>query len=487
MKRPTAETAPGRFITPGLIFIATVVALVSSLGAPLIPTIAHVDDVSVSTAQWSLTVTMLVGAVATPVLGRLADGPRRRAVLLVALAIVCFGCVLAALPLGFACLVAGRALQGCGVGLGALAIGVARDALSGEHAKRTMAGLAITTVAGVGLGYPVTGLLADHWGVHGAFWAGALFSAIALGVTFVVVRDNPERVQPPVDVRGAVILAGMLVAVLLAVSRGERWGWGSARTLGCLAVAAVLAAAWTRLELRRDHPLVELRLLGNHAVLAAHVTSLIAGCGMYLLLSLITRFVQTPSAAGYGFGASIVVSGLILVPFSATSVLANRVLRLLSRRVGAAQVMPIGALVYVGALLFLASSRTQLWEMFAVMGIAGLGAGCTFAAMPALIVSAVPPDETASSMALNQVLRVIGFAVGSALSATVLDAYTPLGADLPRGTGYTTGALIAAGIWLAAAVICLALGRSGARRAAEKPVGNSAEAELLAEAGAEWG
>jgi predicted MFS family arabinose efflux permease len=486
---PVAEASPNRWLAPGLIFVATVVALVSSLGAPLIPTIAAVDGVAISTAQWSLTVTMLVGAVATPMLGRLADGPRRRAVLLAALAVVCLGCVLAALPAGFGWLLAGRALQGCGVGLGALAMGVARDALRGEHARKTLAGLAITTVAGVGLGYPVTGLLADHFGVHAAFWAGAGFSAAAWVVTFAVVRDNPARPRSPVDITGAVILAGALVALLLAVSRGERWGWTSGPTAGCLIATVVLAVIWRRLELRRRFPLVDLRLLANHGVLAAHVTSLIAGGGMYLLLSLITRFVQTPSAEGYGFGASVVLSGLILVPFSISSVVANRVLRLLPRRIDSPTVMALGALVFVGALILLATSRTRLWEMFAVMAVAGLGAGCTFAAMPSMIVAAVPPEETASSMALNQVLRTIGFAIGSALSATVLDSYTPRRAELPRAAGYTTGALVGAGIWLVGAVICLLLGRSAARRAAAGAAPNpgsladAADAELLAEAG----
>jgi predicted MFS family arabinose efflux permease len=479
------EASREGWLAPCLIFIATVVALVSSLGAPLIPTIAAVDSVEISTAQWSLTVTVLVGAVATPMLGRLADGPRRRVVLLGALAVVCVGCVLAALPAGFGWLLAGRAMQGCGVGLGALAMGVARDALGGERARKTMAALAITTVAGVGLGYPVTGLLADQWGVHAAFWAGAGFSAAAWVVAFVSVRDNPDRPRSPVDVTGAMVLAGALVALLLAVSRGERWGWGSSETVGCLVAGGVLAAVWTRYEMRRRYPLVDLRLLSNHGVLAAHVTSLIAGGGMYLLLSLITRFVQTPSSEGYGFGASVVLSGLILVPFSISSVLANRLLRLLAVRIDTALIMPFGACVFVGALILLATSHTQLWEMFAVMAVAGLGAGCTFAAMPAMIVSAVPPDETASSMALNQVLRAIGFAVGSALSATVLDAFTRRGAELPRVAGYTTGALIGAGIWLVGALICLALGRKGTHPAGAAASGSgslpeAADAELLA-------
>src|SRR5690242_3833703 len=77
-----------RALVPVLVFLGTVVAVISSLGAPMVPTIAAVDHVSLADAQWSLTVTMLVGAVATPVMGRLGDGPHRRTVMLAAAATV---------------------------------------------------------------------------------------------------------------------------------------------------------------------------------------------------------------------------------------------------------------------------------------------------------------------------------------------------------------------------------------------------------------
>lgn len=65
---------PHRVLVPVLVCLGMVVAVVSSLGAPLIPTIAAVDRVSLADAQWSLTVTLLVGAIATPTMGRLGDG-----------------------------------------------------------------------------------------------------------------------------------------------------------------------------------------------------------------------------------------------------------------------------------------------------------------------------------------------------------------------------------------------------------------------------
>src|ERR1700760_1121622 len=111
MRRPLSGP-PGPAFVPALVFINLVGALISSLGAPLIPEIASNTHVSLSTAQWSLTVTVLVSVIATPVMGRLSDGRRRRTVLLTALTVVAAGGVVAALAPDFPVLLAGRGMQG---------------------------------------------------------------------------------------------------------------------------------------------------------------------------------------------------------------------------------------------------------------------------------------------------------------------------------------------------------------------------------------
>lgn len=447
----------GRALVPVLVFLGMVVAVVSSLGAPLVPTIAATDGVSLASAQWSLTIAFLVGAVATPVMGRLADGPWRRPVVLGALTVVVLGSVLAALPLGFPALLAGRAMQGAGTGLTSLAIAVARDHVSGERGRSAVAILSVTAVAGVGLGYPITGVIAEHLGLHAAFWFGAAVSALALALAAAVLPSSRDRTAPPLDVGGAVLLGGALGGLLLALSEAESWGWTSPLLLAVSGASLLLLAAWVAQELHTAHPLVDLQLLRNRSVLAADVTGLCAGVGMYLLLSLVTRFVQTPTSAGYGFGSSIVVSGLVLLPFSVGSVAASRVAPVLARRTSPDLVLPVGSLVFLAAMLSFALARSSLWMVFVTMGVAGLGVGCTFAAMPGLIVRAVPPAETGSATSVNQVLRTVGYAAGSALSATVLEAHTAAGQRLPAGSGYGTAAAIGCGVWMLTAVLSFVL------------------------------
>ncbi|MFF3879020.1 MFS transporter [Streptomyces sp. NPDC001978] len=461
-----------RALVPVLVYLIAVMAVISSLGSPLIPTIAAADHVPLSEAQWSVTITLLVGAVATPTMGRLGDGPLRRQLILLALSIVLVGSVLAALPFGFGPLVTGRALQGVGLGLSPLSIATARDSLPAERSRSTIALLSITTVAGVGLGYPLTGLITEGFGYHASFWFGALFSGAALVSAVFVVPRTRHLASRPFDVLGAVLFGAVLAGLLLVLSEGESWGWTSPALLSLLVASLVCLAVWTVYELRIDQPLVDLRKLRNCVVLTADAIGLVAGIGMYLLLSLVTRLAQAPTGAGHGFGVSVVVTGLILLPFSAGSLLASRVIPLAADRLSWRMTLPLSCGVILGSMLLFALSRSGLWELFLVMAVAGLGVGCVFALVPGLIVNSVAARDVGSAMGFNQVLRYVGFSTGSALSATVLESHTMAGQVLPDPSGYGAAAMLGCVICAIAAVVAVVL---PGRRRSEPGVPATAE------------
>ena len=462
-------------LVPVLIYLAMVVAVISSLGAPLVPAIAAANDVSVADAQWSLTITLLVGAVATPVIGRLGDGRHRRTVVLVVLGVVLAGSVLAALPLGLGWLIAGRALQGLGLGLTPLAIATARTALSGERSRSTVAALSVTVAAGVGLGYPLTGAIAEFGGVHAAFWFGAAASAVALAAAAVVYPPSPEVAPRRLDVLGALLLGTGLATALLALAEAESWGWTSPAVLGLTAVAVVALASWAVWQLRAETPLVDLRLARGRDAATAHCAALLVGLANYLLLSAVPRLAQEPVSAG-GFGTSIVVAGLILLPFSLASFSASRLAGRLDRSHGPRVVLPVGAVVLAAGQLLFALLREDLWQLFLAMAVVGLGVGTMFAALPGLIVGAVPKHETGSAMSLNQVMRYVGFSLGSALSATVLEAATPAGAAFPGSGGYTTTAWAGVATCVVVALLTGLLPTRGPRRAGPPREATAAEA-----------
>ncbi|NKS65626.1 hypothetical protein GS461_03830 [Rhodococcus hoagii] len=88
----------------------------------------------------------------------------------------------------------------------------------------------------------------------------------------------------------------------------------------------MLFVGWVVLEARTENPLVDVRALRHPAVASANLAMFAGGIAMYLLLSLVTRYVQTPAATGYGFGLSTFQAGLVLVPFSLFGFVAGRLI-----------------------------------------------------------------------------------------------------------------------------------------------------------------
>ena len=484
---PPAPSAPApaeppathsRALQPTLVLVALVVAVLSSLGAPLIPMIAAASHVSLSTADWLLTITLLTGALATPVMGKLSDGPHQKRVVTISLGVVLTGSVLAALTSSFGVLVAARALQGLGLGVLPVTMAIARRYLPPAVAARAIALLSVTAAVGVGLGYPVTGLLADAADYHAAFWAGAVVVGVAFLASLIVLPGRSDAPSRPFDVTGAVLLSVAVSLLIIVLSEASDWGWGSFPVVGLFVLTGALAAAWARYELRAAHPIVELRQAANRLVLTADLAGFLMSAAMYLFLPIIVEFIQVPATEGYGFGVSVVVAGCSLIPLSVGTLAASRLAPAVERRIGRRPIIPFGALLFAVSMVFFALEHQHLWEAFVATAISGIGCGFTFAAMPGYIVRAVAARETGSAMGFYQILRSIGLAVGSAVSAVVLAAYTHGSSLLPAVGGFRTTLLLGAALCLVTAVLSWVLpGRDRPARVPAEVMAESSEVE----------
>ncbi|MEU5078989.1 MULTISPECIES: MFS transporter [Streptomyces] len=453
-----------RPLVPALMFIALVVAAVGSLGTPLITSVATSFHVSLGSAQWTLTVALLSGAVATPVLGRLGAGPHRRAAILATLVVVVAGSALTVLPLPFAWLLAGRAAQGVGLGLTALMMGVARDHLPEERGAAVIALLSVVSVIGAGVGYPLAALLAEFGGVRAAYGLGLAVTAAALLTAWRSVPEAPEGRSAHVDVAGAVVLAAALLLVLLLAGERSLWIRHFAVAAGLAVVAVVLLCVWTVIELRGKTPLVGVRAVRHPAVAGANLAMFVGGIGMYLLLTLITRYAQTPHGAGYGFGLTTFVAGLVLVPFSVLGFVAGKLTPRLRTRIPGPLLLAGSAVVVGGGFALFAAARSDLAELFTAMGVLGFGVGGFSAAMPGVILAVTPRSETSSAMSFNYVVRSVGYSLGSAIGGLILAAGTGPGRLFPDDSAYTTAALAGIGAMAITTLTSLVLAR---RRSSE--------------------
>jgi predicted MFS family arabinose efflux permease len=315
----------------------------------------------------------------------------------------------------------------------------------------------VTTAIGVGLGYPVTGLIAQILDWRASYWFGAVSVTAALVLAAVVLPPRSAAPSRRFDVVGAGLLSLVVIGISLVLSEAGGWGWTSPRSLGVVIAAVVLLAVWIPFELRYAEPLVDLRQVRNRSVLTADISGFLISIAMYLLLPIIVEFVQIPRSAGYGFGASLVVSGLVLVPLSAGSFVASRLLVVYERRFGPRTMIPLGSVVFALAASFFAFEHSALWEAFVTVAICGLGVGFTTGAMPGFIVRTVAPSETGSATGFYQVVRSIGLTVGSALSAAVLMSHTRHGQSLPDVDGFKVALIIASALCVATGVVSFVL------------------------------
>ncbi|MGW5362960.1 MFS transporter [Actinopolymorpha pittospori] len=460
-ERASGTGSAPRVLAGVVVFVGLVVAVVGSLGAPLITVVAEHYRVSLAAAQWTLTIALLSGAIATPLLGRIGSGPRRRTVVLTTLAVVVAGSILTVIPLPFTLLLIGRAAQGVGLGLTALMMATARDHLDESRSSRTIALLSVASTAGIGIGYPLAGLLTDLAGIRAAYALGLAVTAAALVAAIRVLPPAPARPANRVDLRGALLLTVALLALLIVISQADLWHHHTGLATATLVISLLLLAVWTVLQARTDKPLVDVRLLRHPAVAAANLAMLTGGVGMYLLLSLITRYIQTPAAAGYGFELTTFQAGLVLVPFSLFGFIAGRLLPRLQGKLSARTLLAASTTIVLAAFLLFALARGHLAEPLIAMGILGFGVGAFSAAMPAIIMTATPREETASAMSVNQVVRSVGFSIGSALGGLILAAHTTQ--VFPQEAGYTTAA------WAGAATMTATLLIIAAQRRSDSP------------------
>ena len=152
------------------------------------------------------------------------------------------------------------------------------------------------------------------------------------------------------------------------------------------------------------------------------------------------------------------------------------------RRFGIRLLVPVGALLGAGASLYFAFDHSALWQAFVTMGIAGLGLGWTFAALPGFILHAVPDKDTGSATGLYQLLRNIGLATGSAVSAAILHAHSSPGNPVPLQSGFVLTLLCSAALCVGAAVLSFVLPPKGSSLLLRSSLSPEAERGLTEQA-----
>jgi predicted MFS family arabinose efflux permease len=409
-----------RLILAALASCGVLVSVMQTIVVPLLPELPTLTHSSAANVSWLVTVALLTGAVFTPLLGRAGDMYGKRRVLLLALGFMVVGSLLCALSSDLLILVTGRALQGAAVAVVPLGISILRDELPPERVIPSIAIMSSTLGVGAAFGIPLATLVVQYANWHTMFWICVGLGLLDLLVVLLIVPESKLRTSGRFDVLGALGLTAFLLCLLVAVSKGSAWGWGSPATLALFAGAVIVVPLWVSYERRTSTPLVDLRVSTRPAVLFTNLAALLIGFAFYANSLATAQLVQEPKSTGYGLGASIVVSGLCLLPGGVAMVLLSPVSARISAARGPRFTLALASgLMALGYVVRLFTSE-NLVAIVAGATVVAAGTAVAYSALPALIMHAVPVTETAAANGLNTLMRTIGQAVCSAIVATVL-------------------------------------------------------------------
>jgi EmrB/QacA subfamily drug resistance transporter len=452
-------------VTLGILTLAGIAyALQQTMVIPALPTLQHDLHTTTTWVTWVLTVYLLVASVATPLLGKLGDQYGKERLLVIALAIFLIGSAGAAAAWNIWSLIAWRALQGAGAAVFPLSYGIIRDEF-----PREQVGVAIGLVSAVfgiggGFGIVLSGLIVDHLSWRWLFIVGAVNIALALVLVHRFVPESPIKSPSRVDVVGATLLSGGLVAMLVALTEGESWGWTSARILLLFASAAALLVAWALAELRVSEPMVDMRMLAVRQVLFTNLTAIVSGFAMFGTFVLVPNFVEIPHGltasvqrmVHFGFDASVTKAGLYLLPSSFALLFAGPIAGLIGRRVGSKWPLAAGLGLVSLSAASLAAFHDSSWQILVAMFVLGVGVGFAFAAMATLITEAVRPTETGVATGMNTVMRTVGGVIGGQVGAALLAAHTVPGTSgVPSVVGFEIAFAIGAVAALVGAMVAV--------------------------------
>ena len=419
---------------------------------PILPAVQEAEGASLSTSAWLVTGFLLAAVAAAPILGRLGDMHGKRRLLIVSLAAFTLGSLVCALAETVEMLIAGRVIQGVGAGLGPLAIGLARDLAPRDRAPVWIGLLVACSGAGAALGLVLGGALVDYVSVSAVFWFLLALAGALLVAGFLFVPESPVRDATRPDWWGGASLSAGLLALLLAISEGNTWGWNSPAIIVLLVAAGALFVSFAVVERATSAPLVDVGLMARRPVWSANLAAFAMGFALFIAGVVIPQIATQQVASGYGFGLTIAQTGLILMPGALAIVAGGWVSGALIGWTGARALVVAGAILASGAYAALALDHGSVASVAAANTALGLGIGLAIPAIMNLVVHSVDEQHTSVFVATTAVSRSIGAALGAQIAAAIVIAAGVVDPGFPAERGLT-GAFV---LGLIASLVALA-------------------------------
>ena len=393
----------------------------SSIVTIALPTFSRVFHASPNTVLWLSLGVMLTTTGLTLTLGRLGDLLGRRRIYLAGLVIFTAGLGVAGLAQSFPQLLAVRIVQACG-GAMVLANGTAIVTAAFPAHERGRALGINSAIVGAGLmsGPVVGGVLLESLDWPALFYMRIPVGMLALAASWRILEDTPPAHvgERRLDIAGAAALFATLSTLLLAVNRGQAWGWRSPAILGLFALAAVSLPVFLRIESRAPSPVVALSLFRDRLLVASllsQVLNFVAQAAVTLVM---------PFYLIYVLGYSPARAGLVLISVPLLMLLLSPFAGALSDRVGSRLLATVGVVLVSLGLLSLATLGTDTPAPLVMIRLTLIGAGTALFGPPnnSTVMGRVPPSMLGTGASMIATGRNVGQSVGLAMAGAVFTA-----------------------------------------------------------------
>ncbi|WP_113716642.1 MFS transporter [Arthrobacter dokdonensis] len=407
-----------------LIFVELTSGFVQGFYIPLFGTMTVRWGINDADITWFISVWTLSSAVSIPILAKLGDMFGHRRILRIAVFLVLLGVCFVAFSQNYSLVLIGRALTGpLSVWL-PLEIALIHDKISGDQARKSVGLLISSLTIGSLLGMLAAGALSSlHLNFTVVLLAPAVVTALCAVVVVFLVPESSVRAKSKIDLVGFIGLGIFMILLLVGLSGIQKNGFGSVQVLAPLAISLMVLGLWIAWELRREHPAINLRLVGSRAMWPPYLSSFMLGTVLLGTQTVTTTFLATrPDRSGFGFGLEPGRISLISAALTLVACVGAAIFAYVARGIGIRGVLILGACMAMAANLLLIFFHASFAIFMVNQGLNGLGFGMILGALPSMVAELSPRDQTGIATGIYNSLKTLGGAVGGAVFGVILAA-----------------------------------------------------------------
>ena len=446
-------------------------AILSSLGIiamsaetmvlPAIPDIIDELAISYENSSWILAALLVMGAVMTPIAGKLSDIYGKKRILLIILGVYIMGLLLGSLAFNFLTLVTARIIQGIGISMFPIAFSILRDKFPSAKLAIAQGIFSSTLSGGAVIGLIIGGVIVDGFGWRATF---LLVTPIAIILFLIIVRfvwvgkeqqyvsnkasefccrfthvrqdilltentnvisisNNGTKLSKSIDLKGAITLSFVIVSFLVTLQFLEKpITFSNLSQIVLFSIASVISLVlFVRIEQKTNFPLIDFKILKNRIILSANIINMIVGLtALMVVYQTLPILIRSPPPAGFGGDASSIAN--VQLPYMIVSLIFSIASGFMVSRFGNLRPTTVGTIITTIGFFILFIFHSTEASIAAVLVLIAVGLALMQIGSVNVVLTSTPKRFSGISLGMNLLIYLIGSSVGPVIAGIYLQA-----------------------------------------------------------------